>query len=75
VGSLLIDTGSGGVRLGVPASLDAELAVETGSGGVDVQGEVAVLKRGRSSFLGRFGEGRGRIRIDTGSGGVRVRQK
>jgi len=75
VRSLVIDTGSGSVRLGVPSALNAELVVDTGSGGVDVEGTVSVLQRSRSSFRGRFGEGRGRIRVDTGSGGVRVRQQ
>ena len=71
-GSLLIDTGSGGVTLTVPSGFDAEFDVETGSGGIDIAVPHQVTHSGRDHVRGRFGEGRGRIRIETGSGGVKI---
>lgn len=70
--SVLIDTGSGGVTLAVPESLSADVEIETGSGGITVDFPVSVTVIERDFFRGRIGGGGGRIRIDTGSGSVRV---
>ncbi|MGH7475658.1 MAG: DUF4097 family beta strand repeat-containing protein [Longimicrobiales bacterium] len=72
VESARLDTGSGSVRLRVPAELGAELEIETGSGGIDVDVPVEVARMARNSFVGRIGDGVGRIVVDTGSGGVRL---
>ncbi len=72
VESLSIDTGSGGVTLALPSNLDADIEVDTGSGGIDVDFPVEVQSMRRNYFRGRIGEGRGRIIVDTGSGGVRL---
>jgi len=72
---LRIDTGSGAVRLTVPASLGAGIEAETGSGGISVDGEITVSRRGRDHLSGRIGDGRGSIEIDTGSGGVRIARR
>ena len=56
----------------LPANLDAEIEVDTGSGGIDVDFPVDVQTMRRNYFRGRVGDGRGRILIDTGSGGVRL---
>lgn len=72
VESLDIDTGSGGVTVGVPADLGAEITVETGSGGIDFEMPVTVTRFGRSELRGSLGDGNGLIRIDTGSGSVRL---
>lgn len=69
-----IDTGSGGVMLGVPADFGAELEVETGSGGITVDFPVQMRRSSRSNLSGRIGNGDGRVEIDTGSGGVRIRR-
>ncbi|HSA56195.1 MAG TPA: DUF4097 family beta strand repeat-containing protein [Gemmatimonadaceae bacterium] len=74
VEQLSIDSGSGGITLGVPESLGAMLSVETGSGGVDFDFPVTVTQRGRGRVTGQIGDGRGRIDIETGSGSVRFRR-
>jgi lia operon protein LiaG len=72
VRSMVIDTGSGGVTLRVPPSLGAELEIDTGSGGIDADMPITVHRQSRDHLSGRLGDGQGRIRIDTGSGGVRL---
>lgn len=71
---LLIDTGSGEVTLTLPPSADARVSIETGSGDAVVNRAGAIYeRRGDDGMVLRFGEGRGRIRIDTGSGDVTIR--
>lgn len=72
VESLDVDTGSGSVTVRMPDDLGAEVLVETGSGGIDVQVPVQVRRAERNHLEGTLGDGRGRIRIDTGSGSVRL---
>ncbi|MGH7752117.1 MAG: DUF4097 family beta strand repeat-containing protein [Gemmatimonadales bacterium] len=72
VESLLVDTGSGGVTLRIPQSLGAEIDIETGSGGIDLDFPVQLTRVSRDHVQGKIGDGRGSIRIDTGSGGVRL---
>ncbi len=67
-----IDTGSGSVTVSAPANLGAEIEVETGSGGIDVDFAVQVRTVRRDHLIGRIGDGGGRIRIDTGSGSIRL---
>jgi lia operon protein LiaG len=74
VNSLRVDSGSGGITLGIPESLGAELRIETGSGGIDVDFPLTVTRRDRDSMTATLGDGRGRIQIDTGSGGIRLRR-
>lgn len=56
-GAIAADTGSGAVQAQGVSGV-AELAVDTGSGGVSVDGDLSALRR---------------LRIDTGSGSVRLR--
>jgi len=72
---LLVDTGSGSVTLHLPADLSAELAIETGSGGIDVDFPLMMTRRARNELHGTIGDGRGRIVVDTGSGSVRIRSR
>ena len=72
VSDLTIDTGSGGVTLAVPADLGAEIEIETGSGGIDLDVPISATEMKRDYLRGVIGDGQGRIRIDTGSGGVRI---
>jgi len=67
-----IDTGSGGVVLGLPSVFGAEADIDTGSGGIHVDVPSTVRRSSRDHFTGTFGDGRGRLIIDTGSGGVQV---
>lgn len=73
VDRLAVDSGSGGITIGVPSVLGAELSIETGSGRIDADVPVTVRRSGRRSLVGSIGDGRGRITIETGSGGVRLR--
>ena len=68
-----VDTGSGGITIGVPSALGAELVIEAGSGGIDVDVPFTVRRTERRRLEGTLGDGRGRMTIETGSGGVRVR--
>lgn len=68
-----VDTGSGGVTIAVPSSLGAELSVETGSGSIDVDVPITVRRSERRYLSGSIGDGKGRMSIETGSGGVRLR--
>jgi hypothetical protein len=67
-----VDTGSGSVTIHAPADLGGELDIETGSGGIDLDFPVELSVMKRNEVSGTLGDGRGRIRIDTGSGGVRL---
>jgi hypothetical protein len=67
-----IDTGSGSVTLAVPEGLSAMVEIETGSGGIDLGFPVSVRKLESDHVTGQIGDGRGRLRIDTGSGSVRL---
>ena len=71
VRALDIDSGSGSVTLRVPPSLGALVEVETGSGGVESEIPMTITRRSRSELTGQLGDGRGRIRIEAGSGRVR----
>jgi hypothetical protein len=71
VSSLVVDSGSGSVTLRVPSSLGATVDVDAGSGGVESDVPMTVTKRSRSELTGQIGDGKGRIKIDAGSGRVR----
>ncbi len=68
-----VDTGSGDVTINVPADMGAEVDIETGSGDIDLQNvTVRTTRLERDHLTGEIGDGKGRIRIETGSGGVRL---
>jgi lia operon protein LiaG len=74
IDDLSIDTGSGDVTLTLPPDVDARLVADPGSGGIDVNRPGAIFERRDDDHLVlRFGQGRGRIKIDSGSGGVTIR--
>lgn len=74
VDDLSIDTGSGDLTLTLPSDVDARLNADPGSGGIRVNRPGAIFERRDGDHLVvRFGEGRGRISIDSGSGGVTIR--
>lgn len=72
--TLDVESGSGSVTLTLPASLDAEVDIETGSGGIDTDFAVQLNRMERRRLRGTIGKGTGRIRIETGSGSVRLRK-
>lgn len=69
---LTVDAGSGGVSLTLPANAGAELDIETGSGGITSDFPVTVNRSERNTLRGRIGDGGARIRVETGSGSVRI---
>ena len=74
IDDLSIDTGSGDLTLTLPRDADARLVADPGSGGINVARPGAVFeRRDEDHTVLRFGEGRGRIRIDSGSGRVTIR--
>jgi DUF4097 and DUF4098 domain-containing protein YvlB len=74
VESVRIESGSGGITLGVPESLGAAIRIDTGSGGIDTDIPIQVRKAERNYLNGTIGDGKGEISIETGSGGVRIRR-
>jgi lia operon protein LiaG len=72
VDQLKVDAGSGGVTVRLPGSLSANVDIETGSGGIDTDFSVQVTKFEQHHVVGRIGDGRGQIRIESGSGQVRL---
>jgi len=75
VDDVRIDTGSGGVTLSIPASVGATLDIETGSGGIRTDFPIRVRSSERGKLLGEVGDGRGRIKIEAGSGTVQLRRR
>ncbi len=73
-GRLDVDTGSGEVTLTLPPSYGAMVDIDTGSGGIDVDFPVTARKFGRDHLTGQIGDGRGTLRIETGSGGIHLRK-
>jgi lia operon protein LiaG len=70
--SLLVDTGSGGVSILGPADLGAVVELETGSGHIETDYAMTHVSKDHGYLQGTIGDGRGRIKVDTGSGGVRL---
>lgn len=74
-GSIRIDTGSGDVTLSVPADYGADVVLDTGSGDIDLGGIALTVHRfQRDHIEGRIGDGKGRLRVETGSGDVRLKK-
>lgn len=71
---LHIDTGSGGVTLTLPPSFSAEVEIQTGSGGIDLDFPVTVSRWERDVVRGTIGNGAGRLSVETGSGGIRIKK-
>ncbi|HEX9582656.1 MAG TPA: DUF4097 family beta strand repeat-containing protein [Gemmatimonadales bacterium] len=70
--TLDVDTGSGSVTLTLPATYSAVVDIEANSGGVDLDFPVQTRRMGRDHLSGTIGNGSGTLRVDTGSGRVRV---
>jgi len=73
---LTVRTGSGSVTLRMPSNLNAEVDIRTGSGGISTDFPVTMEQVRRNELRGRIGDGRGgRLRVTTGSGGVRLERR
>ena len=67
-----IDSGSGGVTIWIPATLGAKVDIDAGSGGIDMGVPINVTRWESDRVVGTIGDGQGTIRIDAGSGGIRI---
>lgn len=72
--SLNVDAGSGGVTVSLPSNVNAEVDIETGSGGIDSDFPIQVTRMERNHLRGTLGNGSGRIHIESGSGRVHLRK-
>jgi len=70
--SLSVETGSGNIAVTAPGSLGAEVEIETSSGDIETDFPLQVTRHARDHLVGRIGDGKGRITIETGSGDVRL---
>jgi lia operon protein LiaG len=70
--SLNVETGSGDVAIKAPPSLSAELEIETSNGDIESDFPIQLTQRSPDHLIGRIGEGRGKIAIETGSGEIRL---
>jgi len=69
---LSAEAGSGGVTIRLPASQNADVDIETGSGGIQTDFSIATSRFARDHIRGTIGNGSGRIHIEAGSGTVRL---
>jgi len=70
--TLDIDGGSGNVTLRVPETIGARIEAETGRGGIDVDLPMQVRRVGRDRLSATIGDGSAMVRIDSGSGRIRI---
>jgi lia operon protein LiaG len=67
-----VDAGSGGVEVRLPGAQGADIDIETGSGGIESDFAVQTTHLERHHLRGKIGDGRGNIKIEAGSGTVRL---
>jgi hypothetical protein len=67
-----VDAGSGGVEVRLPGAQGADIDIETGSGGIESDFAVQTTHLERHHLRGKIGDGRGSIKIEAGSGTVRL---
>ncbi len=73
IADAVIRTGSGSVHLTLPTVVNVEVEINTGSGGITTDFPVTMEGVRRRELRGRIGTGAdGRVRINTGSGSVRL---
>jgi lia operon protein LiaG len=72
VRDLAFETGSGDISVRAPASLAGEVEIETASGEIETDFPIQITRHARDHIMGRLGEGKGRVAIETGSGDVRL---
>jgi DUF4097 and DUF4098 domain-containing protein YvlB len=75
-GSFDIDTGSGSIDLQLPADASADIEADTGSGGVRLAltGAVRIRHEDDDSAELTLGGGDADVRLDAGSGSIRIKQ-
>ena len=70
--SLQVETGSGDIAIRAPATLGAEVEIETSSGEIETDFPLLVTRQSRDHMVGTIGDGKGTIAIETGSGGIKL---
>ncbi len=70
--TLEVETGSGNIAVTAPGTLSALVEIETTSGDIETDFQVQVTRHSRDHLVGRIGDGKGRIEMETGSGDVRL---
>jgi len=72
-GDFDVDTGSGSITFLMPENASARVDAETNSGGVEVDVAGADISRHKRDHV-RFevGDGAADVRLDAGSGGIRI---
>lgn len=75
-GDFDIDTGSGGITLALPPNASADVEAETGSGGIhfELDQEIRIRRKERDEVSFSVGGGGAHVRLDTGSGGIRIKE-
>lgn len=71
-GSIDIDSGSGEVRIGLPANSGATVDLESSSGDINSDFEIRTNHIERDALRGAFGDGKGIVKVETGSGDITV---
>jgi len=72
VDDLAVDAGSGGVTIRLPSTQGGDVDIDTGSGGIESDFAVQTTHIERNHLRGRIGGGNARIKIESGSGHVRL---
>ena len=70
-----VDTGSGDVTFAIPDGINADVALETGSGSIEMDFTMEVRRWERDEVRGVIGTGGGSIRIETSSGDIHIRKR
>jgi DUF4097 and DUF4098 domain-containing protein YvlB len=73
-GDYNLDTGSGRITLALPYDASADVEASSGNGGIDVDLDDGVRMRHeeRDEVAFSIGGGDASVRLDTGSGGIRI---
>ncbi len=69
-GDVQVETGSGDVTLRLTEAVDATVDLDTGSGDLNVDFPLTLIKKSEGAIRGRIGAGKGRISVETGSGDI-----
>ena len=69
-GDIDIDSGSGEIHLTMPAGSGGSVDLESSSGDINSDFEVRTQHIERDALRGTFGDGQGRIKVETGSGDI-----
>jgi hypothetical protein len=72
--SVSVESGSGSVTIELPSDFGASVDIDTGSGGISTDFAIRTNRVERNHLRGTIGDGNARVRVETGSGAVRLRR-